>query len=169
MYWKVRLMGEVISRFCKIHSLHSSKFRSCFLGKSYPARHGTNIFQQSSLVPVANLLVFGSIPLSDEGHRYALAAGNLAMLGVSLFLGNPNKILVYTTTLPRYFVAHILLFNAIIRKSPGRRKPPVILAIADLRHFLLRLTNRRFCDWNTVTLVSLKWYYGCTPLFGRAP
>ena len=39
------------------------------------------------------------------------------MLGIALFMGNPNKIIVYTTTLPGNFVMHILLIDRLITKG----------------------------------------------------
>jgi hypothetical protein len=66
-------------------------------------------FSTAVLIPIVNLIVIGLVPLAEEHHRYALAAGNLSMLAISLLLGNPNKILLYSTTLPGYFVTHLAL------------------------------------------------------------
>lgn len=71
-------------------------------------------FSTAILIPMVSLIVIGLVPFASEPHRYAFAAGNLAMLIISLALGNPNKILLYATTLPGYFVTHLVLLAWLI-------------------------------------------------------
>ncbi len=68
------------------------------------------------IIPIANLWIIGLIPLHHERDRYAMAAGNLTMLVIALYMGNPNKIIVYTTTLPGYFATHILFAEKLLAK-----------------------------------------------------
>jgi hypothetical protein len=63
------------------------------------------------IIPLANLWIIALAPFSTNSHRYALAAGNLAMLFVALWQGNPNKMIVYSTTLPGYFSTYILFMQ----------------------------------------------------------
>ncbi|MDQ2808959.1 MAG: hypothetical protein M3Z04_18950 [Chloroflexota bacterium] len=68
-------------------------------------------------IPIVNLCVLGLVPFTRERHRYALVAGTLTMLFITLYLGNPNKIIVYTTTLPGHFVSHLLFVRRLLNPS----------------------------------------------------
>jgi hypothetical protein len=63
------------------------------------------------IIPLVNLWVIAFAPFRNPSHRYALAAGNLAMFGLALWQGNPNKLIVYSTTLPGYFSTYILFIR----------------------------------------------------------
>ncbi len=68
-------------------------------------------YSSALLIPIANLWVLALVPLVRERDRYAMAAGTFTMLAMTLILGNPNKIIVYTTTLPAHFAAHLLFIR----------------------------------------------------------
>ena len=74
-------------------------------------------YSMALIIPIANLCIIGMIPLHRERDRYAMAAGNLTMLVIALYMGNPNKIIVYETTLPCYFVAHFLFIQKLFTKG----------------------------------------------------
>jgi hypothetical protein len=84
------------------------------------------------VIPIVNFLVIGIVPVEKEGHRYALAAGNLAMFAISLYLGNPNKIIVYATTLPGHFSTHMLMIELIISNVSKRNKKYIVIGVAYL-------------------------------------
>lgn len=110
-------------------------------------------FSTAVLIPIANLIVIGLVPLAAEHHRYALAAGNLSMLAISLLLGNPNKILLYSTTLPGYFVTHLVLLMWLDRRPQQR---------GLLSPALLRALYLIYCvSMQIVYIVGtpLAWYY----------
>jgi hypothetical protein len=79
-------------------------------------------FTSALIIPITNLLITGTSPFREASHRYAMMSGNVAMLLITLYLGNPNKILVYTTTLPAYFPVHLLLISQLVHGS-GFRSP----------------------------------------------
>lgn len=86
------------------------------------------------IIPIVNLLIIGQAPLKNDRDRYALAAGNITMLALALFMGNPNKIIIYTTTLPGYFSVHILFVGKIIKKislpdSSANKAPSLVAAV----------------------------------------
>src|SRR5205823_8757684 len=56
-------------------------------------------YSTALIIPIVNLWIIGLTPLRRERDRYAMAAGNLTMLAIALYMGNPNKIIVYATTL----------------------------------------------------------------------
>lgn len=69
-------------------------------------------YSTALMIPLVNLWVIAFTPLPRDIHRYALAAGNLGMMGLALWQGNPNKMIVYSTTLPGYFAVHIIFIQS---------------------------------------------------------
>jgi len=113
IYWKLReLSSQYAAHDWKgfLHQLASSVLYSDDIRDR--VRYFTAL-----IISVANLVIIGLIPLAKERDRYALAAGNLAMLGTALLMGNPNKIIVYTTTLPGYFAMHLLFMSRLVTKT----------------------------------------------------
>jgi hypothetical protein len=79
-------------------------------------------FTTALVIPVVNMVILGLAPFRRERDRYAMAVGNLAMLVIGLYMGNPNKIIVYSTTLPGHFAAHMMLIQSLatqLRVRPG--------------------------------------------------
>ena len=110
-------------------------------------------FSTALLIPIVNLLIIGLIPLRGEQDRYAMAAGNLAMLAITLYLGNPNKIIVYTTTLPGHFVAH-LLFLEWLKSGLAAQSLPIC--------FVLRVSYMLYCGIMLLVYIfgtPLAWYH----------
>jgi len=110
-------------------------------------------YSTALIIPIANLWIIGFIPLSHERHRYAMAAGNLAMLAIALYLGNPNKIIVYTTTLPGHFVAHITLVKQLTKKA---------FLPSHLFRFVIVAVYAAYCAGMLAVYVlgtPLGWYY----------
>lgn len=68
-------------------------------------------YSSALLIPLFNIWLIGMIPFSKESHRIAQFMGNIAMLSIALIFGNPNKIIVYTTTVPGYFSIYLLMIN----------------------------------------------------------
>lgn len=105
------------------------------------------------IIPIANLWIIGLIPLHRERDRYAMAAGNLAMLVIALYMGNPNKIIVYETTLPGYFVAHILFVEKLLTKASFSN---------TFVHFIIGAVFATYCAAMLVVYIlgtPLGWYY----------
>jgi hypothetical protein len=110
-YWSVRMSsrgyvaGDAWSFFDQLA-------RSFLYGSSIRERVR---YSSALVIPLASLWLIGYVRLSDESHRYAMAAGNIAMLAVALYMGNPNKIIVYVTTLPSHFATHVLVLDRLGR------------------------------------------------------
>ena len=110
-------------------------------------------YSTALIIPIVNLWILILIPFSQERHRYALAAGNMAMLGMALAFGNPNKIIVYTTTLPGYFVAHLALVQRLTDKAEGSDR---LLRVAGTAFYFM------YCAAMLVVYVlgtPLGWYF----------
>jgi hypothetical protein len=87
-------------------------------------------YSTALIIPILNLWIIGFIPLSHESHRYAMAAGNLAMIAIALTYGNPNKIIVYTITLPSHFAVHILFVKELVVKiSASNHKGYILIGV----------------------------------------
>ena len=120
--WKTRVPGTYWS-LRELSSLYEAQDAPGFL--DHLARSfldGNDIQDQlrysvALIIPIANLWMVGFIPMLRERDRNAIVAGNLAMLAIALFMGNPNKIIVYTTTLPGNFVMHILFIEKLLTRG----------------------------------------------------
>lgn len=64
-------------------------------------------YSTALIIPIVSLILLLKIRCIAEVHRIAVAAGYLSVLAVSLYMGNPNKIIVYVTTLPGHFLTYI--------------------------------------------------------------
>lgn len=73
-------------------------------------------YSTALIIPLVNLWLIAFVPFAREVDRYALSVGNLTMLALVLWQGNPNKVIVYTTTLPGYFAANLLLAKGLFDK-----------------------------------------------------
>lgn len=104
-YWSVRMSGRQYVAG-DAWSFFDQLARSFLYGNDVRERIR---YSTALIIPIASLWIIGCVRLSHESHRYAMAAGNLAMLVVALYTGNPNKIIVYATTLPGHFATHILV------------------------------------------------------------
>lgn len=110
-------------------------------------------YSTALIVPIVTLWTLVLTPFSKERHRYALAAGNLAMLGMALAFGNPNKIIVYTTTLPGYFVAHLALVQRLSNEAKGFNR---LLRIAGIVAYSMYVVAMLVIY---VLGTPLGWYY----------
>lgn len=72
-------------------------------------------YSTALLIPLVNLWIIALAPFSKNVHRYALAVGNLAMLILVLWQGNPNKVIVYSTTIPGYFSIFMISMMTLLR------------------------------------------------------
>lgn len=89
-----------------------------------PVLHDQVRYATALIIPLISFVILGLIPLRDMPHRYAMAAGITAMLAIVLGLGNPNKIIVYSTTLPGHFLTHMLFLRHLVQAvdiTPTRR------------------------------------------------
>ena len=104
-------------------------------------------------IPLANYLFIGLAPTPKNEHRFAAAAGNTAMLAIELLMGNPNKILVYTTTLPTYFPVHLILIGDIFNNfSHSKCLKSIVIGIAYLAYCFLMVIIY-------VLGTPLRWYH----------
>ncbi|MGB6679803.1 MAG: hypothetical protein WBF08_00585 [Candidatus Bathyarchaeia archaeon] len=108
-YWEAREMarifvaGNPVNYFLELANsfAYSGNFRD-------QVRYTTGL-----IIPLINILIIGYVTFSKESHRLGQLFGNLTMLCMALLLGNPNKIIVYTTTIPGYFSVGLIMFHKI--------------------------------------------------------
>ena len=74
-------------------------------------------YSSALLIPIFNMWFIGALSFSNESHQFGLAIGNTAMLLIALIFGNPNKIIVYTTTIPGYFYIGLKMFQQITSRE----------------------------------------------------
>jgi hypothetical protein len=62
------------------------------------------------IVPLSNIYLLSLVSFKDKKDHFAFLFGNLVMLFICLWQGNPNKIMLYATTLPYYFSIYLVIF-----------------------------------------------------------
>ncbi len=75
------------------------------------------------------------------------------MLAIAVYMGNPNKIIVYATTLPGYFIAHILFIDKLLTKASFSN---------SFYHFAVGAVYVIYCIAMLVVYIlgtPLGWYY----------
>ena len=118
-YWNARILfSEYVAGDPASYFLEAVKSLSSELDLRNAIRYSTGL-----LIPIVNLFIIGATSFSCETHRYALAASNLSMLFLVLWQGNPNKVIVYSTTIPGYFAVFTLYigYQLCERKQTNRR------------------------------------------------
>lgn len=68
-------------------------------------------FLTAIAIPIVDMWVLQGIVFKDESHRAAILYSLLGMLLIMLFTNNPNKIIVYATTIPGHFATAILFIK----------------------------------------------------------
>jgi hypothetical protein len=107
------------------------------------------------LVPTISLWFLLPLNQIPEVHRIAIAAGYVAVLVVALYMGNPNKIIVYVTTLPGHFISGLSLLSVLTTPRYAPRQKLLIQAIS-LSLFMT------YCTAMSVFYIlgtALAWYY----------
>lgn len=110
-------------------------------------------YSSALLIPLLNIWFISIVPFSKETHRIAISVGNISMLFIAILFGNPNKIIVYTTTIPGYFYVYLMMFSNLLNIN-WIRKPLNKFVIAPI--FIL------FCASMLLIYVlgtPLGWYY----------
>jgi hypothetical protein len=82
------------------------------LVKSYLQLDIRNMIRYSLalIVPLSNIYVLRLVSFKHKKDYFAFLFGNLSMLFICLWQGNPNKIMLYATTLPFYFSMYLIVF-----------------------------------------------------------
>ena len=68
-------------------------------------------FLTAIAIPIIDMWVLQGIVFKDESHRAVILNSLLGMLLIMLFTNNPNRIIVYATTIPGYFATAILFIR----------------------------------------------------------
>lgn len=105
------------------------------------------------LIPVINFILIGLTPMKDKSHKFAAAAGIATMLAIELYLGNPNKIIVYATTLPAYFAIHMIITHTIVNNI--KKTPSFKSILAGAMYLIYCLIMVLFFVFGT----PLRWYH----------
>jgi hypothetical protein len=117
-------------------------------------------FLTAIVIPIVDMWILLGIPLRDESHRVAILFSLLAMFLLMLFTNNPNKIIVYATTVPGHFATGILFVKQTLSDSwiTGKLERPaekMIRRLAGYFYIFFCLLMGIFFIFGT----PLAWYY----------
>jgi hypothetical protein len=110
-------------------------------------------YSTALIIPLVSIWTLGVIPFSNEIHRYAAAIGYLSMMIIALIYGNPNKIIVYVTTLPSHFVVHLLFIRELWLRSISLQHP--VYPATGMLYLIYCLAMLAIYVFGT----PLGWYY----------
>jgi hypothetical protein len=123
----------------------------------YASDNGEKLkFATALVIPVVDMWIILVAPLRDEVHRLSIIAGVLAVLSTSFVLNNPNKVVVYSITLPGHITAGLLFLEQSFRKKKAER------ALERGVRYLSGISYLLFCALIATFFVvgtPLEWYY----------
>jgi hypothetical protein len=153
-YWQVRAMGSV--------PLYRGPFTFLYLAAStfvYAADPGEKLRYLTALViPIIQLFIAITVPLRDEAHRLAIIVCILAVLFVTFYIANPNKVIVYSTTFPGHFAVGVLFLKQTIF---GKKLEHQSIVFHSTK-MLSGLAYMLYCSSLLVFFIlgtPLEWYY----------
>jgi len=117
-------------------------------------------FVTALAIPLLDMWILLLVPLKSETHRVSILAGILAMVFVMFAINNPNKIIVYATTMPSHFAIGLLFLEQSFGKQANGNdleKP-----LARLVRLSLGTSYLAFCVLMGLFFIigtPLEWYY----------
>ena len=105
------------------------------------------------IIPAVSLLILGCLRLSAERHRWAAAAGIASMSAIAILNGNPNKIVVYSLTLPTHLSMHLLFLIQLTERTGI--PPPLSTRISSILYLIYCVSTFLLFVVGT----PLRWYY----------
>lgn len=94
-------------------------------------------YSSALIIPTVNLWLVALVPRLGLRERYAFAGANLLMFGLALLSGNPNKIVVYTATIPFHFIIHMLLLQSLLKNFSRNWVKQTLIALPYLTYCML--------------------------------
>ncbi|NWG14872.1 MAG: hypothetical protein HXY20_15210 [Acidobacteria bacterium] len=116
-------------------------------------------FVTALAIPLVDLWIILSIPLKHESHRLSIIAGIVAMILVTFLINNPNKIVVYATTIPGHISIGLLFLQETLINQP---KIVSKKWLEGLFRSLAGLSYVTFCVLIIIFYIlgtPLEWYY----------
>lgn len=154
-YWQVREIGSV----------PLSAGPMTFLQRAarvivYSSNQGEILkFITALTIPLVDMWLLLVIRLKNEAHRFSILMGIVAMVGITFFINNPNKIIVYATTLPGHFTIGLLfLKQAFGKKANDLLEKP----LEKIFRYLAGAVYVAFCVSMVLFFIigtPLEWYY----------
>lgn len=115
-YWGVRSIASV--------PRHHGPFSLIYRATWYFANtvdNGEKLRYFSALaIPLVQLAITIVAPIRNEAHRLSIVGSIFALLFITFFINNPNKIVVYCMTYPGHFASSLLFLHAAFGRGGQR-------------------------------------------------
>lgn len=107
-YWTTREKGATMPLIEGVFSFFNNAVRVLLYSKDY----GDSLKYLTALaVPMIDIWILQLILLRSEAHRLSMLFCVLSVLIVAMIVNNPNKIIVYVTTIPSHFAIGLLFIR----------------------------------------------------------
>lgn len=111
-------------------------------------------YSSALIIPLVDMWILLAIPFEKEEHRVAILASLLGLLFLTFFQNNPNKSIVYITTIPGHFALGMIFIVHCFNKLRQREHFPIWL--------MAGISFGVYCFMTGVFFVlgtPLAWYY----------
>jgi hypothetical protein len=107
-------------------------------------------------LPLIDMWILLVIPTVDDDHKYSILSSLFSVLAINLLINNPNKTIVYITTIPGHLAVGLLFFQHTLAKKTGISvEDNIFRKLAGLSYLLLCGVTSVFYVLGT----PLEWYY----------
>jgi len=152
-YWLTREKGATMPLVEGVFSFFNNAVRVLLYSKDY----GNSLKYLTALaVPMIDIWILQLILLKSEAHRLSMLFSILSILIIAMIVNNPNKIIVYATTIPSHFAIGLLFIRqAFDLKDSGKWIVKLVRVSAGISYLAFCILMAIFY----VTGTPLMWYY----------
>ena len=152
-YWKIRSIGSTTPSFIGVWEFFTNFATSLITPNNFALQLR---YLVAIVVPLVDIWLLTVIPVRNEIHKLSLLAGFMTILLITILINNPNKVIVYSTTIPGHFLINILFFQFAFKKIDGKLTIKKILPLVlGVVYFIYCLLMMLFYILGT----PLEWYY----------
>ncbi len=152
-YWATRELGATAPLMTGFFEFVNNTIRVLIYSRDYSE---SLKFLTALAIPMIDIWVLQLIHLKSEAHRLSMLFSVLSVLIVAMIVNNPNKIIVYSTTIPSHFAIGLLFIQQTfdLSDSAGR--------IVKLVRVSAGVSYLAFCALMAIFFIigtPLMWYY----------
>jgi hypothetical protein len=150
-YWFIRDIGSVPLTAGPLSLLQRTVRSIVFYND-----HGEILKYITALsIPIIDMLILLVIPFSKEQHRMAFFSGFFAILFVTFAINNPNKVIVYATTLPCHLIVGLLFIKQTLFENESKKIISIVKKLSGISYICFGFVMIVFYILGT----PLGWYY----------
>jgi hypothetical protein len=106
-------------------------------------------------IPIIDMLILLVLPFNKEHHSMAFFSGFFAIMFIMFATNNPNKIIVYSTTLPCHLIVGLLFIKQTLFENESKIILSIVKKLSGISYICFGLLMIVFYILGT----PLGWYY----------